>query len=90
MLLNIGNRYSFSTKAPGILGARYERAKLSGSVDYTTANTFINVESLHRSVLPMLVGTPVIPRSFTYYIFILESGETKVFADRWIDSRVWF
>ena len=86
-MLEIGNRYSLSTKAPGILGSRIERAKFSGKIDYQTANSFINVESLHRAVYPMLpVGTPISPKSFSYYIFNLESGGTKVLADAWIDE----
>lgn len=83
---SLGNTYSLSTLAPGILGARFERAKLSGMIGYKAANSFIQVDSLHRAIYPMLpVGTPVSPAGFTFYMFTLENGSTKVLADNWID-----
>jgi hypothetical protein len=86
-MLSVGNIYSLSTVAPGILGARLERAKLSGIIDYNTANSFINVESIQRAVYSILpTGTPVSPKSYSFFIFTLENGETKVLAKEWMDE----
>lgn len=84
---NIDKVYTFSTRAPALLGAQVIRATLKGIIDYSVAVTFINVDLQHRKIYPALPpGTVNDPKKFTYLLFKTESGELTVFAYEWIDD----
>lgn len=79
--------YSFTTKAPAILGARYERMKLVSISGYDLASTLRSVDDVHRAVYAYLgTGVPVSAKGLTYYVFKSETNDTLVLADIWIDT----
>ena len=87
-MLSIGTVYSFQTLAPAILGQRIANAKLTAIVDYNTAIRYVNVVSQYSNIMPHLpTGTPLNMQKYTYYVFMTQNGETKVFADVWIDQN---
>lgn len=73
--------------APAILGQRISNVKLTAIVDYNTAIRYVNVVSQYSNIMPHLPsGTPRNMQKYTYYVFETQNGETKVFADVWIDN----
>lgn len=88
MQLSINSYYSFSTRAPGILGASFSNLKLASIMTFDLANKFINVMSMHANIYPVLPsGISDNPESYTYYLFKTESNGDMVLADVWIDSN---
>lgn len=88
MNLNVKNQYSFSTRAPGILGASYKNLKLVSIMTYDLANSLINVQAYHANVYPALPqGTQDNPESYTYFLFKTEQNTNVVMADVWIDEQ---
>ena len=85
-MLNILTTYSFETRAPAILGAKIENAKLTAILDYATAVRTYNVNSQHANIYRHLpTGTPRNPEKYTYYVFETVNGERKCFANVWIN-----
>lgn len=83
----IGNVYTFSTRAPSLLGAIFEKVTILGIVDYNIAVSFLNVDLYHRRIYPLLPqGTIDNPKKFTYILVKTESGEQTVLAYEWIDD----
>jgi hypothetical protein len=82
-----GNVYTITTRAPAILGSRFERLTLKGVVDYDVAALYIKAAEIHKVVYPMLpVGTTLDSKALTYYIFKTEdNSKTIVLAREWID-----
>lgn len=81
------NVYTFTTKAPAILGNRFERMRLLSIATYDLAVQFRAVDDVHRSLLPLLgIGVPQSAKSLTYYIFRSETNEQIVLADIWLDT----
>lgn len=81
----LGGMYSFTTRAPAILGSTISRHTLKGIVDYNTACKHENVELLHRQIYPLLPdGTINNPSKYTYLLLRSESGITRVIATVWI------
>lgn len=88
MNLSVKNHYSFSTRAPGILGETYKNLKLVSIMTYELANTQINVQAYHANIYPALPnGTQDNPESYTYFLFKTEDNTSVVMADVWIDEQ---
>lgn len=84
--LSIGKTYRFNTKAPALLGAIINNAKLLAMLDYDTAKSYENIDLKYRKIYPLLPnGTPDNPESCIYYNFRSESGEKIIVADQWIE-----
>lgn len=87
MNLSINKSYTFNTRAPAILGARIQNAKLLGILDYTSARQHDNIDLKYRTIFPLLPqGTPDQPDSCVYYRFLSESNEKIIIADQWIEE----
>lgn len=83
----LGKTYRFNTKAPALLGAIINNAKLLSIVDYETAITYENIDLKFRAIYPILPnGTPDDPSTCIFYRFKSESGEKIILADQWIDE----
>lgn len=88
MNLTVKNHYSFSTRAPGILGENFKNLKLASIMTYDLANALINVQSYHANIYPVLPqGTQDSPESYTYFLFKTEDNTNVVLADVWIDDQ---
>ncbi len=82
-----GSRYSFNTRAPGVLGTKFTNAKCIGIVGYDVAIMVDNVDFTSRAVYPLLPqGSPSDPKGYTYILFIAENGTKTVLAYEWIDD----
>lgn len=80
-----GMTYNLSTRAPGILGARLESARLEATLTYTVARKFENIDLMYRQIYPLLPsGTVDSVRACKYYLFSLPSKATVMLADQWI------
>lgn len=83
----IGKTYSFNTLAPSVLGTTLSNQYLKGIVDYTTANTIINVELMHRTIYPLLpTGSVNNPQTYTWLLLRSDNGTTTAIAVEWIDQ----
>lgn len=88
MNLNVKNHYSFSTRAPGILGGSFKNLKLVSIMTYDLANTQLNVQAYHANIYPVLPqGTQDNPEAYTYFLFKTEDNRNVVMADVWIDEQ---
>ena len=67
-----GTKYNFKTKAPFILGNKYENMLYMGTVDYNIANRLgINCQLMHRQVYHLLPNTtPDNARLYKYHLFV--------------------
>jgi hypothetical protein len=85
--LSIGKTFRFNTRAPALLGAIINNAKLLAMLDYDTAKAYENIDLKYRKIYPLLPnGTPDSPESCIYYRFKSESGENIIIADQWIEN----
>ena len=85
--LAIGKVYRFNTRAPALLGAIINNAKLKAVMDYQTALGYENIELKFRKIYPLLPsGTPDDAGSCIYYRFESESGPNIILADQWIEE----
>lgn len=89
--LNVGNSYTFSTIAPAILQGSYVNAKLIAKGDYTVANQYANIFTLHQAIYPILINKnsgvsiyPNDPTAYEYYIFKLPSNIYVALQSSWI------
>ncbi len=81
----IGQRYTFDTHAPSILGQSFKDAELTAIVNYETAALFEAVHLKHNQVLAYLPdGTNTDPTSTSYYVFKTTSGSRLVLGYTWI------
>ena len=86
-LFAIGKIFTFNTKAPAILGSTISNAKLVGTMDYSIAITYDNIDLKYRTIYPLLpIGTVDQPEGCVYYQFLTESGERIILADQWIEE----
>lgn len=81
-----GTKYSFNTRAPFILGAKYENMKYCGTITYNIANKLgFNCQLLHRQIYHLLPSYIIDdPSMYVYHLFLDENNETKIFGDPWI------
>lgn len=87
-MLNLNTTYSFETLVPSLLGGLIKNAKLIAVLDYSTVTSFINPHAQHASIYPHLpIGTPRDLTKYIYYLFRTENGESKVFANVWINEN---
>jgi hypothetical protein len=78
--------YSFNTVAPAILGLEFKRVTVLAVLNYSIANTFINIETNHINIYPYLpTGTVNDPKTYQYLLIKTETGENTVLAIPWID-----
>jgi hypothetical protein len=78
--------YSFNTVAPAILGLEFKRVTVLAVLNYSIANTFINIETNHINIYPYLpTGTVNDPKTYQYLLIKAETGENTVLAIPWID-----
>ena len=84
----IGSSYSFTTLAPGVLGASYTNAKVLGIVDYNVAVSITNVNYLQKVVYPLLpAGSPSNYEDYNYIIFSTSNNSKLVLATTWINEN---
>lgn len=87
MNLNVRSYYSFSTRAPGILGASFKNLKLISAMSFELANSYLNVQAYHVNIFPHLPsGTQENPETYQYFLFKNENNENVLLADVWIDE----
>lgn len=78
--------YNFNTVAPAILGLEFKRVTVLAVLNYSIANTYINIETNHINIFPYLpVGTVNDPKTYQYLLIKTETGEDTVLALPWID-----
>lgn len=78
--------YNFNTVAPAILGLEFKRVTVLAILNYSVANTFINIETNHVNIYPYLPpGTINDPKTYQYLLIKTESGNDTVLAIPWID-----
>jgi hypothetical protein len=84
----VGSNYSFTTLAPGVLGAGYQNAEVLGIVGYEIALTITDVVNLQRMVAPLLpAGSPLSYQDYQYVIFSVNNNASKlVLAEPWINT----
>ena len=84
-----GTKYNFKTKAPFILGNKYENMLYMGTVDYNIANRLgINCQLMHRQVYHLLPNTtPDNARLYKYHLFLDTDNVLKILGDPWIDNN---
>lgn len=83
------NLYSFTTINAAILGATYTKAKIMApSVSYEGAKIFDpNIDSKQAALRPYLpTGASTKHTTYNYFVISTQTGETKVFADEWINQ----
>lgn len=82
-----GGIYTFTTVHPGVLGSLFEKARCTADMEYSTAKLIdSNIDSLQSAVAPYL--DPNVSRKhtlYTYFVFVTQTGEKKVFAREWIN-----
>ncbi len=84
----VGNTYSFTTLAPGVLGASYTNAKVIGIVNYSVAVSITNVDYLQKVVYPLLpAGSPSNYEDYNYIIFSTSNNSKLVLAEAWINQN---
>lgn len=88
IILKTGSSYTFTTIQANLLGGTFEKVKLGGIVDYTTAKILNpNIDSIQASVLPYLPPTASIKHTtYKYYSFTKQTGGVIVFAAEWINE----
>jgi hypothetical protein len=80
-------RYSFSTRAPSILGGTRTGVKVKAILDYSMAIKHDSVTQKARSVYPYLPsGTHEDPTFYTYLLLESLDKSTEVLAYEWIDT----
>ena len=84
MTLKPKKQYSFSTIAPGVLGASYTALKLRSIVDYEDAVKRRNIVQLQAAVYPNLYDTETKLEDYTFYVFSLPNNEELILAEQWI------
>lgn len=88
MNLEVGKTYTFSTRAPALLGQTIERVRLTSIMDFQTANLKENISRKFRNIYPTLPeGTPDDPEAALYYGFRTEFGQDIIVANFWIDEE---
>lgn len=85
--LTVEGTYSFSTRAPSILGTGYQNVIFEGMLNQAKAvKEFGHIAARYRQVFPLLPpGTPDRAGKTTYYLFRTISGEPICMAEEWID-----
>lgn len=85
--MKIGNRYSFTTMAPSILGQDYSDMTLLAIGGYALASRLENVDVILNNIYPYLgSNAPSDATKDEYYVFTTAAGGTKVFGSTWINQ----
>ena len=84
--LSNGKSYSFDTIHAGILGATFLGARLTGTMEYSTAKLVDpNIDNTQAALLPYLKPTDSIKHtSYTYYVFQTQTKDKLVLAREWV------
>lgn len=85
--LTVDKVYSFSTRAPSILGTGYQNVIFEGTLNQGHAvSKYPHLGARYRQVYPLLpAGTPDLAGRTSYHLFKTLSGETICLANEWID-----
>lgn len=86
--LNIGTTYTFSFRAPAILGAGLDNATVLALLDYEEAQRIQDVDGIHASILSLLpAGTPADPSKLIYVKVRAGTNQARVYAMDWISQQ---
>lgn len=87
--LKTGGVYSFTTVNASLLGGTYEKARVTGNLEYSTAKLIEpNLDAIQASILPYLVdGASTKHTSYKYFVFLTQAGTNRVFAQEWINKE---
>ena len=87
----IGKVVNFTTRAPSLLGATFNRVKILAILDRDTAMNFRDVTSTHLNVYPTIhAADPTFPANATDYMYIkiqYEDGRVDALGWAWIDEN---
>lgn len=87
-MYEIGNLYSFATKAPAVLGKDFVNLELVQVTNYKHASRIRDVQAIHRSILNELgEGAPANAEQLSYLVFETSTGDELVFAENWINPE---
>lgn len=81
----VGNYYSFSTLAPSVLGAEYQKVRLAGVCGYEMARLHDGIDVKTQAVAAYLGADAVAAQDDVYYIFKAASGSLIVLGKSWIN-----
>ncbi|MBE0438159.1 MAG: hypothetical protein IBX57_00130 [Gammaproteobacteria bacterium] len=83
--LEYGNIISFDTYPASIIGARFEDVKVMALLDKETAKQYIDPDTLHVNVYPLLpAGSPDDPDAYQYVKLKHPNGNITVIGTPWI------
>jgi hypothetical protein len=82
----IGQKLSFDTVAPGILGATRTGARLAAMLDLDTVKNFSDVQAKHAQVRNVDNSLPVNAGSYMYGKFIYADGSVEYIGEPWIKA----
>ncbi len=82
-----GGVFSFNTINGSLLGATYEKARVSAVAEYATAKIIDpTIDSTQAALIPYLpAGASTKHTAYTYFVIVTQTGQTKVFAKEWIN-----
>lgn len=85
--LKVGNKVSFNTYIPAIIGSNYSGAEIIAELGYKAlGNKGQAVPNIHETALSKLpVGTPSDYRELTYIHILKRDGSEAVLAVNWIN-----
>lgn len=87
-MFEIGNLYSFETKAPADLGQGFSNLELVLITNYKRAARIRDVQAIHRAILGQLgEGAPANAEQLSYLVFENELGDEIVMAENWINPE---
>lgn len=87
----IGKVVTFTTRAPSLLGASFNRVKVLGILDRDTALNYRDVTATHINLYPTIHALdPTFPPNATDYLYIkiqYEDGRVDVLGWLWLDTN---
>jgi len=87
-MYEIGNLYTFETKAPAELGKDFKNLELVLITNYKRAARIRDVQAIHRSILGQLgEGAPANAEQLSYLVFENELGDEICLAENWISPE---
>lgn len=85
--VTIGDNISFTIYPSAIIGTTFNFCSILAVLDYSTANNFIDADSLHSNVYPTLPDTvPNNPSQYSYLKIQLPSDQTTIIGLPWVDA----
>lgn len=87
LAVRINKRINIDTIAPAIIGNSYKGVKVTGLLDFRSAQNLYDVKTVYFRIKSLLPTTAIAPWHEVMYVsFQLPDGSDKVFAVDWITT----